>query len=160
MSDNRFNADFINAFVLSTVEVLEATAKIKAKRGELKLKSSLTPSYEIGIFASINGPVEGIVVFSMSESTAKLLASLMLLGIHIEDLDEMAKSALNEMFIVTIDKAYKKLLKIGFNCKISSPNFIYNGNKDVLSNLGFAISLPLIFHSGQIEMNVGLINKA
>ncbi len=159
MLKNRFNADFINAFVISTVEVLEANANIKAKRGELRLKSSFINNQEVGIFASIHGDVEGIVVYTMTNSTAKLLSSLMLLEIPVEELDEMAKSALIEIFIMTMDKAHKKLLKTGFNCKITSPNFITNDNYEILSYVDSAISMPLIFQSGHIEMSFGLLKK-
>lgn len=87
----------INPFLQSTISVFETVTQLTLKVGRPSLAnfSFNYPTYTITV--GIVGEMKGQVVLAMEVENAKDIASKMMFGMPVVELDEMACSALNEL---------------------------------------------------------------
>lgn len=87
----------INPFLQSTISVFESVTQLKLTVGRPALLdfSFQKPTYTITV--GIVGQMKGQAVLAMDIEHAKIIASKMMFGMPIVELDEMASSALNEL---------------------------------------------------------------
>lgn len=87
----------INPFLQSTISVFESVTQIKLTVGKPSIAdfSFVTPTYTITV--GVVGQMKGQAVLAMDVENAKTIASKMMFGMPIAELDEMACSALNEL---------------------------------------------------------------
>lgn len=87
----------INPFLQSTMSVFESVTQMKLTVGKPVLAdfSFGSPTYTITV--GVVGQMKGQAVLAMDVENAKQIASKMMFGMPIAELDEMACSALNEL---------------------------------------------------------------
>lgn len=87
----------INPFLQSTISVFETVTQLKLKVGRPSLAdfSFSKPTYTITV--GVVGQMKGQAVLAMEVDCAKDIASKMMFGMPVAELDEMACSALNEL---------------------------------------------------------------
>jgi chemotaxis protein CheX len=87
----------INPFLQSTISIFESVTQLKLTVGRPALAefSFASPVYTITV--GIVGQMKGQAVLSMLLDNAKDIASKMMFGMPVTELDEMACSALNEL---------------------------------------------------------------
>ena len=87
----------INPFLQSTLSVFESVTQLKLSVGKPSLAdfSFGQPTYTITV--GIVGQMKGQAVLAMDIEHAKEIASKMMFGMPVAELDEMACSALNEL---------------------------------------------------------------
>ena len=147
---------YINPFIESATNILEQIAGISSERGELSLRSSTQARYEVAAVLGIVGEVRGQVVYSMSMTTAKGVASQMMGGIQVEEFDEIAKSAIAELGNMITGNASTLLEKQGIRCSISPPTLITGHEIHVSAVKIQTLIVPLNTDVGILEIAVGL----
>ena len=90
-------AEYINAFIKASTEVLNNFVTDKFSFGKPYIRNNPFPTKEIVIILGITGDIKGQAVFSFTEGMAKSIASGMMMGMPVDEIDEMAKSALSEL---------------------------------------------------------------
>ncbi len=87
----------INPFLQSTISVFESVTQLKLKVGKPSLAQFEfgIPTYTITV--GVVGQMKGQAVLAMTLDHAKEIASRMMFGMPVTELDEMACSALNEL---------------------------------------------------------------
>ena len=87
----------INPFLQSTISVFETVTQLKLTIGKPSMAnfSFSTPTYTITV--GVIGEMKGQAVLAMEIDKAKDIASKMMFGMPVAELDEMACSALNEL---------------------------------------------------------------
>ncbi len=87
----------INPFLQSTISVFQTVTQMTLKVGKPALAdfSFLKPTYTITV--GVVGEMKGQAVLAMEVENAKVIASKMMFGMPVSELDEMACSALNEL---------------------------------------------------------------
>lgn len=87
----------INPFLQSTISVFESVTQLKLKVGKpsLAVFEFGAPTYTITV--GVVGQMKGQAVLAMTLDHAKEIASRMMFGMPVAELDEMACSALNEL---------------------------------------------------------------
>lgn len=87
----------INPFLKSTISVFESVTQMKLTVGRPSIRdfSFGEPTYTITV--GVVGQMKGQVVLSMKIDHAREIASKMMFGMPVNELDEMAGSALNEL---------------------------------------------------------------
>lgn len=87
----------INPFIMSTISIFESVTQLKLTVGKPELAEFHFDGPTYTITVGVVGQMKGQAVLSMSIDKAKEIASKMMFGMPIEELDEMACSALNEL---------------------------------------------------------------
>lgn len=88
---------YINPFVQASTGILENVVQMKLTLGRPGI-SLLDFADDIFLLqVGIVGELKGQVIIAMSVETAKMIASTMMCGMPVEELDEMPRSALSEL---------------------------------------------------------------
>jgi len=149
------NVRFLNPFVEAAFEVLAIETGLTATRGELALEKQAYLTDDVTVMLSLVGDVEGLVFYSLSQSTALALASKML-GEPLTIFDGLAQSGIAELGNVITGRASVNLATAGYEATISPPTLLC-GRGATLSTLDFArIVVPLQLECGALVIHLAL----
>jgi chemotaxis protein CheX len=148
-------AEFVNPFVISAVQVLQTETKSEVSKGGVTLEDSPLVSDEVTVLIGVVGRAQGLVLYGMSEATAKGLVSVMT-GETITSFDGMAESAVAEIGNVITGLASGELERAGFPCKIAPPSVVV-GRGTSISTLSIKrLVLPLTTKYGDVTVHIAL----
>ena len=146
---------FLNPFVEAAREVILTEAESNVERGKIHLAQTALTTKEISVILSLIGDVEGVVIYSLSRSTALGIVSKML-GEPVDDFSDLAKSGIAELGNVITGRATMMLTKAGFTSDISPPTVV-TGEGVKVSIVDFSqIVVPLITDQGEITVRLSL----
>lgn len=148
-------AEFINPFVSAAYRVLQTEARCEVRRGNVTIEESPLISDDVTVLIGVVGRAQGLVLYCMSERTAKNLVSAMT-GEHVPVFDAMVESAVAEMGNVITGLASGELEKAGYGVKIAPPSVVV-GHGTAISTLSLRrLVIPLETPLGDITIHVAL----
>jgi chemotaxis protein CheX len=151
------NIEHINPFIEASQTVLQQIASIEAKLGKVSIKDSPYKSDNLIIIVGLTGNIRGQVIFSMNKEVALLIASKMMFGMPLTELDDMSKSAISELTNMILGNTATILFNKGIIVEITPPSLLMGDNLQITLNKMKTISIPLIFNQGgilQIDISV------
>lgn len=87
----------INPFLQSSISVIETTTQVKLAVGKPTIAKLEFPNDTFILQVGVTGVLKGQVLLVMNDENAKQMASRMMMGMTVNELDEMACSALGEL---------------------------------------------------------------
>ena len=122
---------YINPFVKATLTVMEMLGMTGGKLGKPSMSDMKFPDNAFLIQVGVTGGMKGQVIIGLTEQKAKDTASVMMMGMPVEELDAMACSALGEL-----------------------GNMIMGNSSTIFStmNIVFDITPPLVMHGYDLEL--------
>ncbi len=151
-------AEYLNAFLQSAAYTLEQFGEKNLKAGDVTLKQTPIPSFQVGVFLGIVGDLLGEIIFSMSQETAKGLASRMM-GQPATTLSPLEQSALGEFGNMTAGGGVTRLSAQGLRLHLSPPIVIVGEEVNVRTHKVKTIAVKVDLSFGEIEVNVGLVEN-
>lgn len=149
--------EFISPFVTATIKVLESETgrKLNVEKGQLGIEATSHTGQDVTVLIGVIGAVQGVVLYGMSERTAKNIVSFML-NERIVIFNEMVESAIAEMGNVITGIASSELEKAGYQSTLAPPTVI-SGRGVIISTINIKrLQIPLITEFGEIEIGVAL----
>ena len=89
------NVEYINPFIEASQSVWLMMTGNKPALGKVYLKKVPFQSDDIAVIVGLTGKIRGQVVISMNTNTALKVASSMMGGVLLAELDDMSKSAIS-----------------------------------------------------------------
>ncbi|TYQ16392.1 UNVERIFIED_CONTAM: chemotaxis protein CheX [Acetivibrio alkalicellulosi] len=151
------NVEYINPFIEASQTVLKQSAGIDVKLGTVYIKDSPYASDNILIIVGLTGKIRGQAVFSMSKSIALSIASNMMGGMEVKELDEITKSAISELTNMILGNTATILYNKGIGIEITPPSFLMGQNMQISSTKMKTICVPLIIDNGKIEIDISVM---
>lgn len=148
--------EYINAFIKASTEVLNNFVSDKFSVGKPYIRSNPFPTKEIVIILGITGDIKGQAVFSLTEEIAKKVASAMMMGMPVDEIDEMAKSALSELGNMIMGNSATLLFNAGMKIDITPPSLVKGTSIEITSAGMETICVPLVSALGDIEFDIGI----
>lgn len=149
--------EFINPFIEASQTVLKQIASIDAKLGKVYLKDSPYKSENILILVGLTGSIRGQAIFSMSKNLAMSIASKMMFGMPVTELDEISKSAISELANMILGNAATLLYNKGKNVEITPPSLLMGDNMSISPNRMKTVCLPLVLGNDDvIELDISI----
>ena len=105
---------YINPFIDSFYNILPQIGFSNVTREEVTVKNSVE-SLGILINLGIVGDIKGNIVYNIQGENGKKIASKMMMGLPVEELNEMAQSALSELSNMLTANASINFSNIGVN---------------------------------------------
>lgn len=137
------NIEYINPFIEASQTVLQQVANINAKLGKVYLKSAPYAGESILIIVGITGKIRGQATFSMSKQVAFKIASAMMFGMPVEELNEISKSALAELTNMILGNTATLLYNKGVGIEITPPSLLLGENMQISPSKMKTICIPL-----------------
>ena len=122
----------------------------------MTVKDKMTQSLGVTIIVGFTKQIRGNVVYNMSEDTAKYIASTMMMGMPVENFDEMAQSAVSEMSNMLTANAATNLAAMGLEVDISTPSLSVGADFQVkISNEKYlTVTMDVSGHPVEIDIAV------
>lgn len=156
MGGDGVRVEYINAFIKASTEVLNNFVTEKFTVGRPFIRQNPYPTKELVIILGITGDIKGQAVLSLSEELAKGVASGMMMGMPVDVIDEMAKSALSELGNMIMGNSATLLFNSGFKIDITPPTLM-KGTSIEISSAGMeTICVPLVSDMGVIEFDIAI----
>jgi chemotaxis protein CheX len=148
-------AEFINPFLQAATEVLESELGSAPTRSSIGLQRSAYTSDDVTAVVAVTGEIAGMVMFAMTEETARAMVSRMM-GQDFPELDALAQSGIAEIGNVITGRAAILLAEAGFPSDLAPPMLLV-GRGTMISTLDVQrLVIPLETEVGKIEIQVAL----
>ncbi len=105
------------------------------ERASIERKEELVLEYDVTTIVGLTGAASGNVAFSCSEETAKKLASMLMMGTLVSEMNEIGRGAIAELFQIVAQNAAIRMAQENAKVQTSQPSVIVG--KDVLIILTF-----------------------
>lgn len=92
----------------------------------------------------------------MSEDTAKNIASIMMMGVPVENFDAIAKSAISELSNMLTARASVYFEGMGMAVQISPLTLIIGDNVTIMVSQVRTFAIEILTDVGLIELNIGI----
>ncbi|HQE67102.1 MAG TPA: chemotaxis protein CheX, partial [Bacillota bacterium] len=129
------NVEYINPFISVSVNLMKMVCNETASRGKVFIKNSTFASDNVVIIIGVAGEIKGQVFFSMNNITACNIASTMMFGTEVKELDDMAKSAIAELGNMIMGNVSTEFFNNGIKIDITPPTVLV-GKDMALSTRG------------------------
>jgi len=139
---------------------MKTVANTDVSLGKVYLKTSPYSSETIVIVVGLMGELRGQVIFSMDKPVAFKIASAMMMGMTITELDEMSKSAIAESTNMILGNAATLLYDKGIKIEITPPSLMMGDNIQISTPNMKTLCIPLILSTGgTIELDIALVEN-
>jgi chemotaxis protein CheX len=148
-------AEFINPFLQAANEVLESELGSSPQRGQVGLQRSAYTTDDVTAVVGVTGKVAGMVLYVMTEATARAIVSKMM-GQKFTEFDALAQSGIGEIGNVITGRAAVLLAEAGYPSDLAPPMLIV-GRGTLVTTLDMQrLVIPLETEFGKIEIQVAL----
>jgi|SRR5438445_533867 len=148
-------AEFINPFLQAATEVLEAELGTAPMRGSVGLQRSSYTSDDVTAVVAVTGSIAGMVMFAMTEETARGIVSR-IMGQDFDEFDVLAQSGIAEIGNVITGRAAILLAEAGFPSDLAPPMLVV-GSNTLSSTLDVQrLVIPMETELGKVEIQVAL----
>ncbi len=145
-------AEHLNPFLISAKQVLQQVCNVDVQFGPISKDDFFVSGEPLFIMLGITGEITGQVCMVMGNETAMDVASRMMMGMPITELDDMAKSALSELGNMMMGNAATLLSNNNILIDITPPTLLVGSA--ILSSPEMAvIKVPLIYQDYQIQLS-------
>nr|WP_272509076.1 chemotaxis protein CheX [Clostridium ganghwense] len=124
------------------------------KKHGVSIKDKKLKSIGVMIILGIVGNIKGNVVYGMNIESAKKIASKMMMGMPVNELDDMAQSAISELSNMVTANASMNFSNIGINTNISTPTLMYGKDFEVKMNADKVLCVGILVDNIPIEINI------
>ena len=149
------DANHINLILDAFTNVMPQLGLNNIEKKSMSLRDKIIKSDGVGIVISIIGDIKGNIIYLLSEEDAKNIASIMMMGMPVEVLDEMSKSAVAELINMLTANAATNFANNGIGIDIS-PAMLMHGDVIVSTNVEKVLSLKMGIENMLMEVNIAL----
>lgn len=146
--------NYLESFAKATTNVLSQIGAEGKETGEYSLPEDIFCKHEVMVIIGLTQALRGSVVYSMSPSTAINIASTMMCGMPITELDEMTRSAVCEfanMCAGVCLTAFKDL-----QVDITPPTMVIGEKMALMLGLYDVFLTHITTPWGEIELRLGI----
>ena len=151
------NEKYINPFLQAFVNIMPQFGFTEISRRNASLKGRSIKSPGVIVIIGIFGAVKGNVIYAMTEEDAKKVASAMMMGMPVNELDELAQSAISELVNMLTANVATNFSLEGIQIDISTPTLM-KGEFSANACTDKVISVEMAANDVVIDMNIFLEN--
>ena len=148
------DVNHVNPFIEAFNIVMPQLGFSSIRKGKLSVKGQELVSSGVIIILGIVGEIKGNVVYAIELEDAKRIASTMMMGMPVNDFDEMSQSALSELTNMLTASAATCFANIGLQIDISTPTLLHGKNMAIKMSSNQVLCIQLLADEIPIEINI------
>jgi len=150
------NVEYLNPIVKASTFVLQQACFLEVNVGKPYLTQTTYDDEVFVVLLGITGQLHGQVLLAMGIDVACSLASKMMMGMPVEELNDMTRSALGELMNMMMGNAMTYFSEMDILLDITPPT-MFQSNQLAL-NVGDSkmVCIPMEFPGGKIELNIAI----
>ena len=145
------SVEHINPFLLSAQQILAQVCNMQTKVGQISKDNLCIDGEPVFIMLGVTGEMTGQVCIVFDLDVAKDVASRMMMGMPVAEIDDMAKSALSELGNMIMGNAATLLSNNNLRIDITPPTLGMGSTKLTSPNLT-SIRVPLVYEGGEVKL--------
>lgn len=145
------SVEHINPFLMSAEQILAQVCGIQTKIGPLSKDNLCIDGEPMFIMLGVTGEMTGQVCIVFDTEIGKDIASRMMMGMPVPEIDDMAKSALSELGNMIMGNAATLLSNSQIRIDITPPT-LGTGKAKLASPNMTSIKVPLLYEGGEIKL--------
>ena len=150
------DAALATPFIKAFFDLLPQLGFQQVKRGNLRVSEKMAVSLDVIAVVGLSQQLRGNVAYAMSQETAKKFASVMMMGMPVEQLDEMSQSAISEASNMITANAAMTLESQRISVNISPPTLVIGQGVKVRISQVQSLIVEIVTEAGVIEVILGL----
>lgn len=150
------DARYINPFINGLLTVSGQLGLGSLKRTGLFTRKRLQTDNDVNIIIGLAGELKGNLVFAMQEDTACSIASVMMGGMEVPQLDMIPKSALCELANMITGNSVSKLEEMGLLVSITPPTLVNGRHMVAMISQVETLVIQFTGDEGLLEINMAL----
>ena len=155
------NVEYINPFIEACRLVLRQVVHAEAVLGKIYVKNSPYAGSAVIIIVGITGDLKGQAVLSLDNDTARVIASVMMGGMPVEELNELSRSAVSELVNIILGTAASLLSQKKIHCDITPPTMLTGEGVRISSDKMTTVCIPITWDDGSksIELDISIASS-
>lgn len=153
------DVNFVNPFVESFNNVMPQLGFNQIQLGKLCVKDKEIFGTGVIIILGIVGDIKGNVAYMLETEAAIKIASAMMMGMPVEDFDDLAQSALSELTNMLTANAATAFSNFGVRVDISTPTMLQGADVSVKMSAGKILCIPFVVDDIPIDINIAFEDK-
>lgn len=145
---------FINPFIKSFTSVMPQLG-FEAQKGGVAMVDSIVGD-GLTVTVGLIGDIKGNVIYMINEVDGKKIASKMMMGMPVDELDEMAQSAISELTNMITANASTNYAEDGISVDISTPVLMTGESINVKVNSKQILCLNMLADDMTVKLNIAL----
>ncbi|MCI5566963.1 MAG: chemotaxis protein CheX [Veillonellaceae bacterium] len=150
------DAKLVNPFVDALKTVLPQMGFPEPERKAIGVKAKTASSLGVSVIVGFTKSIRGNVVYNMSEDTAKFIASTMMMGMPVDEFNDMAQSAISEMSNMLTANAATNLAGMGFEVDISTPSMTIGENFQIKISDDQYLTVGMDIGGHELEIDIAV----
>lgn len=134
----------INPFLQSSISIVESVTQVKMTVGKPERTDFYLKEKTYAIQVGVVGEMKGQVILAMLDDSAKDIASRMMFGMPVNELDEMSCSALNELSNMIMGNTATIFSTLGILIDITPPLAVHGENLRLKTDIE-GIKVPMMY---------------
>lgn len=154
------NVEYINPFIGAAQKLLRDVCQLETRLQKPYLKEAMYEGDVLAVIIGITGNIKGQVILSLNITTACNIASKMMMGMQVDELNDMAKSAISELSNMILGNAATVLSQKGLSVDITPPSVCLGKDMNISVSHSKNICVPLKFEDDSVfEVNISIVEK-
>lgn len=149
------SVEYINPFLMAANSVMKDICQIEMKIGRPYVRTTAFDSDSVIIMIGTTGEMRGQVLISFPHDHALKVASKMMMGMTVAELDDMSASAINELGNMIMGNAATILSTKGIGMDITPPT-LCRGNIYLKQSYSKNICIPLASSEIKMELDIAV----
>ncbi|GFZ30686.1 chemotaxis protein CheX [Clostridium zeae] len=146
---------YINPFLDAFSNVFPQLGINEIRKGSVRVKEASVESPGVIIILGIVGDVKGNVIYTTTIDAAKSIAQIMMMGMPVPELNEMAQSAISELTNMLTANACISFEREGIHIDISTPTLMY-GQFTAKASSNKVLCIEMFVNNMPFEVNISL----
>lgn len=155
------NVEYVNPFLTAASSVMKDFCNIEVQMGKPYLTRTDFEGDKFLIIVGITGQLTGQCILSMSNETACDIASHMMMGMPVPELNDMAASAVSELSNMILGNTATLFSTQGKIIDITPPSICVGKDMSITVSDSKTICVPLHYddNSKALEINIAIKDK-
>jgi len=149
------DVNYINPILNSFASVMPQLGLTNVEKKGMRLKGRFIESPGVMIIVGIIGDIRGNVIYGLSLNDAKKIASTMMMGMPVDNFDELAQSAISELTNMLTANVATNFSNDNININISTPTLIH-GEFTANANSDKVVCIEMGVNDMMIEVNISM----
>lgn len=147
---------YVNPFIEAVLGVLPQLGFENIVRTGLSIKTNKINISGVALTIGMVGEKKGNVVYVMDLEGAKKIASTMMMGMPVDEFDDMAKSAVSELSNMLSANASINFSNEGISTDISIPALMYGENIEIKMSTKEVLCVEFDVDAIHLQINIAL----
>jgi len=146
--------EYINPFIESSQSIINQTTGLSPILGKVYIKKAPYTGKNVLVLIGLIGDIKGSVVISLKNELACKIASAMMMGMPVPELNELAKSAISELCNMILGNTASIFYKNNINIDITPPTVLTGENINLTPSESTVVCVPLHLNDDTIEIDI------